>query len=123
MTLKNELPEGNTGILIAPIGSETIDPTAGSNDRDEIIYPIGVIIIAPANEAHNLEKLDRWYEWRRRLMNHFRHNPLSLTDDNATIWEMTVDPLPIIDNAAWIANWFLSGFVLRCRVLETRGNF
>src|SRR5471030_2581760 len=62
-------------IVIAPDGSEQLDPLAGSTSRDDVVYRVIVAILAADNgdqEAH----FNQYLTWRQSLRQLFHDQPL-----------------------------------------------
>lgn len=105
-------------LLIAPHGSETADPLAGTNLRDDIVYPIRVTIIA-ADGGDQEFGFPQFLGWRETLRRAFHNQRLSA----GSCFTVRVQPLAIVDRAAWIErHLFVSALVLNCFSREPRGS-
>lgn len=105
-------------LLIAPHGSETADPLAGTNIRDDIVYPIRVTIIA-ADCGDQKFGFQQFLGWREKLRRAFHNQRLTAS----LCFTVQVQPLAIVDRAAWIErHLFVSALVLNCFSREPRGS-
>jgi len=106
------------GIVIAPIGVETFG--AGTNASDDIGYPVAIVILAAANQDQTTSRDARLY-WRELIVNQFIENRMPVSLTNATLFNQTIEGLPIVDAQAWFgSNLFVSGIVVRCHVRKAR---
>jgi hypothetical protein len=104
-------------LLIAPHGSEAADPLAGTNLRDDVVYPIRVTIIA-ADGGEQKFGFPQFLGWREKLRRSFHNQRLSA----GSCFTVHVQPLAIVDRAAWIERrLFVSAIVLNCFSREPRG--
>lgn len=107
-------------VVIAPFGSETI--TAASNVRDDIEYPVLVAIVASlkvdAEEPTDKQRLnlDQRLTWRETVRKAFSNQRL----DSSRGFNMSLQPLAIVDAAAFNRDLFVSGFILKIRNRESR---
>lgn len=111
-------------LVIAPYGAETIDPEAGSNLRDDVVYPVLVAVIAAEgnDDEQPLDQQTRdfnlYLTWRERLRKNFSQQRLS----TELCFKVEVQPLDIVDRTAWFErNVFSSGLLLKCYSRESRG--
>ena len=103
-------------IVIAPYGAEELDPRAGTNARDDVVYPVMVAILA-ADDGDQELHLNQYLTWRQSIRQLFHDQPLS-----TLCFTVKVKPLDIIDREAWLKrNLFASGLVLQCFSREPRG--
>ena len=108
-----ELP----GVVIAPMGARTISDTAGTNAKDDIIYPVLVAVLQVGNQDQSTN-FDRFTNWTELIIKHFIHQRLT---GAATVCTTSVDPRDAFDSVAWTDNIDASGMVLRFLSRETRG--
>lgn len=107
-------------VVIAPFGAETI--TAASNVRDDIEYPVLVAIVASlkidAEEPTDKQRLnlDQRLTWRETVRKAFSNQRL----DSSRGFTMSLQPLAIVDAAAFNRDLFVSGFILKIRNRESR---
>ena len=107
-------------VVIAPFGAETI--TAASNVRDDVEYPVLVAIVASlkvdAEEPTDKQRLhlDQRLTWRETVRKAFSNQRL----DASRGFTMSLQPLAIVDAAAFNRDLFVSGFVLKIRNREGR---
>lgn len=125
---------GLPGILIVPIGAESMSPTAGTVGKDDIGYPIGVAILdetrqdtqdgLPADAQAGAADQDYNFfdklEWREMIRKAFFHQRL---DGVPTVYTCHVEPMPIVDTVEWLSRGgiWISMLVLRFISRETRG--
>ena len=103
-------------IVIAPYGAEELDARAGTNSRDDVVYPVLVAILA-ADDGDQELHLNQYLTWRQSIRQLFHDQPLS-----TLCFAVQVKPLDTIDRDAWLKrNLFASGLVLHCFSREQRG--
>jgi len=104
------------GVLIAPLGSETVAPNAGTNARDDVGYPVAVAIL-DADNADATANHERYLAWRQSILRKFRHQPLGAV---AGVYTCLVEPDAITVPEAFLKHHFVSAFVLRFISREER---
>lgn len=111
-------------LIIAPFGAETIDPAAGSNLRDDVVYPVLVAVLASEKDEYEqpldqqTKRFNLYLKWRETLRKSFSQQRLS----TELCFKVEVQPLEIVDRAAWFErNVFSSGLLLKCYSRESRG--
>jgi hypothetical protein len=103
-------------IVIAPYGSEALDPQAGTTSRDDVVYKVLVAILA-ADNGDQQANFNQCLTWRQSLRQLFHDQPLA-----SLCFRVEVQPLDVVDRDAWFQrNVFASGFVLKCFSREVRG--
>lgn len=113
-------------ILVAPFGPETIDPAGGTNQRDDINYPVLVAILDNNQQAiaHGTAEdvgsnLDQILQWRETIRKGFHLSRLTGID---SVYQIQVQPQQIIDLGAWDSRRLTaSALLLRVFSRETRG--
>jgi hypothetical protein len=104
-------------ILISPHGAETTDPLAGTNLRDDIVYPVRVTILA-ADAGDQQFGFRQYLGWREAIRRLFHNQRLATTG----CFTVHVQPLPIVDAGVWTErHLFSSAVVLNCFSRESRG--
>lgn len=104
-------------LLVAPHGSESADPLAGTNLRDDIVYPIRVTILA-ADGTDQQFGFQQYLGWRETIRRSFHNQRLTAN----LCFTVQVQPLAIVDRSAWTERGlFVSGLVLNCFSREPRG--
>ncbi len=103
--------------LIAPFGSTRIDPNAGTNQKDEIQYPVLVATLASSNQSQD-SNLERHLEWQETLRKKFIHQRLTGASE---VEYCFVDPRDTFDASAFHRNYDAGGMILRFVTRETRG--
>lgn len=104
------------GVIVSPLGSELMNPLAGTNLRDEVSYPVFISIVANDNQQLSAN-LGRYLAWRQRLARAFRHQPLPGVDE---VIDCHVEPTAIVLPEAFTRGVFHSGLVVRCVAYESR---
>jgi len=105
-------------VVIAPLGRETLDPADGTNNRDDVGYPILVALLDGDNQ-NPTSNHDRNLLWREKIRRAFHNQRLPGVDAIITAF---VEPLPVTDAAAWFErNTFVTAMLLRFISREPRG--
>lgn len=111
------------GIVVSP--ARQVMAPAGTNERDDVIDPVAVVIYAADNRflwADNADDtkadLRKYTGWLERIARAFRHQRLSGVD---SIYHCTVEPLDPLSLAAGLQNAFVSGCLLKFVSREPRG--
>ena len=103
-------------IVIAPYGSEGLDPAAGTTSRDDVVYKVLVAILA-ADNGDQQANFNQYLTWRQSIRQLFHDQPLG-----SLCFRVEVEPLEIVDRDTWFQrNLFASGLVLNCYSREPRG--
>jgi hypothetical protein len=105
-------------ILLAPFGAETMDPAAGTNVRDDTVYPVLVGIVAADNRSQTAS-FETYLGWRESIRKKF-HNNISAFSGVSSVFNSVVSPLAIVDAPAWLKNSFVSGLIVRVSSREAR---
>lgn len=113
-----DLPAGSLPyVLIAPHSAESSDPMAGTNLRDDIVYPVRVTIVA-ADAGDQQFGFRQYVGWREAVRRLFHNQRLA----NPSCFTVHVQPLAIVDAAVWIdRGLYVSALVLNCFSREARG--
>ena len=96
--------KGYPGVMLAPVGSESIDPGAGTAAKDDIGYPVLVAILdrAKVESAQGKDaKMDTWLYWRQLVIDTFIHKRLAITITGLDFFDTTIEPADIVDLGAW----------------------
>jgi hypothetical protein len=111
-------------ILICPYGAETLDPRAGTNNRDDVVYPVMVAILASERDAarqptsQQEKRFDQYLRWRESIRKSFHNQRLTST----LCHTVEVQALEIVDRSVWFERGiFVSRLLLRCVSRESRG--
>lgn len=100
--------------FVYPYQGETQEPNAGTNLRDDIVYPFGVLFVASVGQT-TLEVLTEWRQKARRVLHNGRLSGVS------SVIRVTVEPMPIVLPDVYRANnWIVSGLVVKCLSREAR---
>lgn len=104
-------------ILIGPIGTETLDPNGGPNDRDDVVYPINVVMLDIDNQ-NQTANFDRNLLWRERIRNKLNNRRL---DEVPSVIRVTVKPGTIIHQDLWLKeDKWASALLVNVTSRETR---
>lgn len=106
-------------IRVAMTGRETMDPSAGTNQSDELVYPVAVYMLDVANQDQQAKSGgDTWLYWRELIAKAFHNKRLSAV---STSLKCVVQPMEIHSREAWKSNIWLSGLVVNvhCRCGRT----
>lgn len=128
VTRRFQLKTGETGrvelpgVLVAPWGAEQISPQQGTNLRDDIGYPV-VVVLIQSNTRTNVEQdqsidLSRIMLWRQTIIKAFRNQPLSGV---RSVMTCTVEPQSVIGLESFFRGFDVSSVVFRFFSRETRG--
>lgn len=97
---------------------EIMKKEAGTNTKDEVVYPILVTLMDADNQNQTVHFPD-YLTWRKRVAAHFRHQPLSGVSEVHTCH---VEPVDVIDEKKWSdLGLYLSGLLLLFSAREARG--
>ena len=100
-------------IWVAPSGPERLDPAQGTNCRDDVVYPLGVVCLLDDTP----DRFALVTQWRARLGEAFHLRPLPGTP----CFCVTVEPRDLVDQDAWAGRrLWLSQLQLLCLTREPR---
>lgn len=105
------------GIILSPLGTERMNPMAGTNVRDDVGYPVVVSIFDADNQSVTANH-NKYLLWRQKIARAFRNQRLPGVSE---IIYATVETGPILDPAQWMQNRFHSAMTLRFTSREIRG--
>ncbi len=106
------------GIVIAPFGGESNEPTGGTNKRDDVEYPVQVAILA-ADQQDQSANFNQYLTWREQIARAFRHQRLPGVSE---IYTCRVEAKDIVENKPWLnSGTFVSALVLNFCAREPRG--
>lgn len=105
-------------VIIAHPGSETMRPNEGTNQRDDVGYPVLVAVYDRDAQANDSD-LDKYLLWRQQLARSFRHNTElpALPEITRTI----VEPGRIVEPAEYVNGVLYSPLLVRFISREPRG--
>lgn len=106
-------------VQIAALGAERIDPHQGTNQKDDVGYPILVTLLDKENDQSPTTNLARNLLWREKIIRAFRQQrPVGVPE----CFTCAVEPAAIVDPATWLAqSLWSSSLVLRFTSRESRG--
>lgn len=104
-------------ILIAPGVRERINHSGGTNIRDEVSYPVGIVVLAKDNR-HLTTDIDVHLKWREQIVRALEnYRPSAVTEIN----RVTVDPEAIFPVPQWMRNLLASAVVCQGLAWQSRG--
>lgn len=104
-------------LLIAPLGAERLDPSAGTNLRDDVEYAVRLTILI-AETGNQEERFNQFLSWREIIRRAFHNQRLAV----AGCFTVRVRPLDVVEQTVWSeSNLFMSSLVLHCFAREPRG--
>jgi hypothetical protein len=105
-------------ILVTPI-RETMNPAAGTNLQDDVVFPAMLTIIEADNQEATLSlHLDRHTKWRERIERAFHNQRLPGVP---AVFNCAVEPADAIIPQAWAQNLYASAIVLKFTARVPRG--
>jgi hypothetical protein len=104
------------GVIIAPWGEEQMNPSEGTNLKDDVGYPVLVSIIA-ADRQRLVADFGKYLSWRERIARAFRNQPLPGVDE---VISCSIDPGPILQPEAFLRGVYHSSMTLRFISREPR---
>lgn len=108
-------------VLIFPGPTETIEPTAGTNQRDDYGYPVVLAVVA-ADDSPSANH-NQYLAWREVMIRQFQHRRFTIDAPAVTFYDCVVEPGPIVDWSRWAGdNRFVTVFTLRFFTRLVRGN-
>ena len=124
---KSNFP-GMPGVIIAPFGAPRISPREGTNERDDVQYPVVCVTLAASNQDQSTN-LDRHMQWHESIRKRFIHQRLSNVTGVSvataalltTMCYTFVDPRDTFQTGAFLKGYDAGGFVMRFVSRETRG--
>ena len=126
---------GLPGVLVFPLGMENITVNSGTTCRDDIGYPVGVLILdadrqdtstgLPADADDGTQdqafRFDQKLLWREKIRKHFNNQRLTLSGVSVGVHRCTIEPGDIVRGNDFLeANIWVSAMVIRCWTRETR---
>lgn len=111
-TTSNFVSNDFPAILITPMGVPKINPSAGTNLRDQIEYPIGVFMVDSDNQNQTLNR-NKYLEWYEAVVKKFRIPSLTGVDEVVSGYVTTgtvvdQDWFVVGEYRAGITLWFIS---------------
>ncbi len=104
------------GILITPAGAESMPTTAGTNQSDEVVYPVQVTILA-ADNGQIAEMIGTYLLWRETIAKAFRHRRLDGVNE---VYDCSMQPQHVVALDASTKGLFQSSIVLQFVARELR---
>lgn len=111
---EDEFVGGLPGCAIFPFGA--IGERPGTNVRDDIVYPVGILLVQAGNQDQATHR-DRMLLWLERIRKAFIHQHLTVT----SVYTCFVDPKDSFNLDAFRQNYDAGGMVLRFVSRESRG--
>lgn len=104
-------------IVVAPGSNETSTQNAGTNNRDDVGYPVVVAIFAQDNRDYTTNHA-RYLQWRETIAKAFRNQRLTGVSE---VMRCNVEQGSVIDQRAFYENYLASFFTLRFIARVPRG--
>jgi hypothetical protein len=105
-------------VLITP-DRETMDPQAGTNSFDDVVYSVRVTMFDRDNQEPTVAaNLDRYLAWRQQIARAFRNQTLAGVPE---VYSASVEPAEVVNADAWARNLYASALLLRFVSREPRG--
>ncbi len=104
-------------VIISPAGPETMVPTAGTNVRDDVGYPVFVGIVAADNRDQTTDRA-KYLKWREQIARAFRNQHLPGVTE---VYTMQIETRDVVSPSWFTNNLFVSSMVIRCVSREVRG--
>jgi hypothetical protein len=112
------LPSKLPAIILACFANETMNPMQGTDQRDDIGYPVTVVIVQAKEQANLDDQRAEQLAWRHTIIKAFRNQKLPGTDS----FKCVVEPQSVFNFQAYDQNNLLySAFTLRFFFREARG--
>lgn len=106
-------------VFVFPFGSEGFAEGAGTNLKDEIIYPVMVAFIKAGNQDNDATPRDLYLLNRQRISDAFRNQRLAGVPESIMI---NTSYREVISTNAWLNhNLFAGGIVLNIKIWQSRG--
>lgn len=103
-------------VLLAPHAAERLDGAAGTNLRDEVVYPVLVALLAD-ERGDPAEDFEQFTRWRGQLCTALHRQRLPAAGCHL----LEVEPLELVDRAVWSERQlWLSCLVVHCHTRELR---
>lgn len=128
---------GLPGVLILPLGQETMPIQGGSVGRDYIGYPVAVVMLdsdrqdtgsgEPTEAMTGTQDQEHRYDiklyWRQQIRKKFINQRLAVPSPSVSdVFTCHVEPQAVVEAADWLEdNIWVSTLVLRFFSRETRG--
>lgn len=110
-------------LSISPVGREVFGD--GTNESDDIGYPVTLAIHDAAHGNDAQESVDAWLDtrlvWREELIDKYSHARISGITGTANAFDTVIEPGPVFDVFAWHQKARAVSVVnLRCQVRKMR---
>jgi len=106
------------GVLISPYGPEHMNRLQGTNQKDDVEYPVLISIVDRDNQDPTATGLGRYLNWRERIARTFRNQRLSEVPEIIGCW---IEPSTIVQPESWMKGFFHSSLLLWFVSREPRG--
>ena len=105
-------------VQVSPHGQETMVPTAGTNQKDDVGYAVLVSMMDIDNQRQTYQREQR-LRWREAIARTFRHARLPGISE---VFDCVVEPNVVVHAPNWLdQNLWTSFLVLRFVARESRG--
>jgi hypothetical protein len=103
------------GVYVSPVRETSSE---ANNIKDDVRYGVQITMFSASNKDLTTN-LDRLLLWRQEISWAFRSQ--AMPGMLAQVFDVTLEPGPVIDIGAWKEQFDASTLVLRCRSRESRG--
>lgn len=109
-------------VMICPAAAETHNPAGGTNERDEITYPVMVAYLKGGDqESANTTYREAFLSARQKISDVFRNQRISGVSESTQVQTKFYN---VVDTNAWFDNnLFVGGILLNITVWQPRGMF
>lgn len=95
-----------------------LNPAAGDNVNDDIIYGVGVNVVDNDNQERTLAaNMNKYLLWLQQIRKVFHNKRLS---NVSTVFACHVSPFPPVSPHHWVNNFWASGHLLKFTSRENR---
>lgn len=88
-------------IVVTPFGVESIDPRGGTNESEDIGYPVLVAMIEQANGDQTTDRNKRLL-WRQKIVDALIHTQPTIVTTFARPYDLTIEPADITSLPGWL---------------------
>jgi hypothetical protein len=97
-----------------------LNPMAGDNVNDDIVYGVGVNLADSDNQERTLAaNLNKYLLWLQKIRKAFHNKRLSGIN---TVWTCHVSPMPPVSTSHWMNQLWASGHLLKFISRENRNS-
>lgn len=109
------------GLIISPPLKVTCSPEAGTNTRDDVMYPILIQLIA-ADQHRKEENLRTYLKWEEQIRKYLNAQRREISTEGGCVYIGNVTVVDVVDEKIFVADQqFQSGIVVEYMSREPRG--